>query len=306
MYAASLTIKYEWDKKSTDGLGLDVLGDSLIGFDGAIKEIIKILEIKRGVSVKAQIAKDGSIIFEILTQFITTTQDLPFENVQAYLDFLLLVGKKTIASDFEFGLKGHEMINKLYGEYGLTSAAIGYGIVKLLKFASKQKRRVTLEYEKNKFLPKKYAIKLHKIIKKRKFFKKALKPFVEGQISRIEIKSPENLREAAEIDAKNFEDYLSEDQRILPEYEDGETYRFSGRIVNLESSRGDYAKFKAHELKREHSLLVAYPETGSKTENYTQYYKKNVLIEAEVIRESLYQKPKLIINKIELMQKSLL
>jgi hypothetical protein len=194
----------------------------------------------------------------------------------------------------------------LYAKYPLDAALLGVAIVRMISFAKKQKRTIELEDEKGKSLPKKYAFGLHRLIRKKRTFKKALRPFVDEQVTEIEIRTAEQSNCTTTITTKNFENYLSEDEQILPEYEDGKSYRFTGVIVGLESSRGDYMKFKAHGIAREHSLLVADPGDRGNTEAYIEFYKKHVWIEAKVIRKSLYQKPKLIIQNVDLMQKPLL
>ena len=91
----------------------------------------------------------------------------------------------------------------------------------------------------------------------------------------------------------------------MPEYINGQIYRFSGAIVTLQCVRGDYMKFKINDFDKRYNLLIAYPLDGKKTEDYTKYYKKSVNIDAEIIRESLYKKPKVKIHNIELAQKSI-
>ena len=36
---------------------------------------------------------------------------------------------------------------------------------------------------------------------------------------------------------ENFENYLSEDEKILPNYEDGKVYIFTGKIVAMQMQR---------------------------------------------------------------------
>ena len=301
---SNIVIKYNWEP-AKDGVDLKTLGESIVGFNEAIKESVKVLRIKGEVSVRAKTARDGSIILEILTELFSPASTIPFENVQAYLDFLALVGKQLATEGFKWGSQVHDDFNALYAKYPLDAALLGLAIVKLFAWARKQKKVPTVQDESGKQLPKNYAIRLHKLIKRR-VFKKALTPFIEEQVSEIEIKATHKPDEPAVINSQNFEEYLSEEEQILPEYENGKVYRFVGSIVGLESSRGEYMKFKADGVKREHSLLISFPGDERKTEDFLDFYKKQVLIEAEIVRKSLYQKPKLVIRSIDLMQKPLM
>lgn len=301
----NLIIKYQWNEGDKGGVALDVLGESIVGFDTVIKQTVRVLKIQGDVSVKVHIAEDKSIDFGVIIDLISGVSQIPFENVQAYLDFLALVGKQVASKGFEWGSQAHDDLNALYARYPLDAALLGYGIVRLIAWARKQKKAPVIQDDDGKQLPKNYAIRLHKLIKRR-VFKKALVPFVEEQVSEIEIKATYKPEQPAVINNKNFEEYLSEEEQILPDYENGKVYRFVGTIVGLESSRGEYMKFKADGIKREHSLLVAFPGDDQKTEDFLEFYKKQVLIEAEVIRKSLYQKPKLVVRSIDLMQKPLM
>lgn len=300
----NIIIKYKWEP-AKDGVDLKTLGESIVGFNEVIKESAKVLRIKGEISIRAKTARDGSIILEILTELSSLASTVPFENIQAYLDFLTLAGKEVASEGFEWGSQVHDDLNALYAKYPLDAALLGYAVVRLIAWARKQKKAPVVQDDDGKQLPKNYAIRLHKLIKRR-VFKKALVPFVEEQVSEIEIKSAYKPEQPAVINNQNFEEYLSEEEQILPDYENGKVYRFVGSIVGLESSRGEYMKFKAEGIKREHSLLIAFPGDGQKTEDFLEFYKKQVLVEAEVIRKSLYQKPKMIVRNIDLMQKPLM
>lgn len=301
---SNIVIKYKWEP-AKDGVDLKTLGESIVGFNEAIKESVKVLRIKGEISIKAKTARDGSIVLEIFTELSSLASTAPFESIEAYLDFLALVGKQLASEGLEWGSRAHEDLNALYAKYPFDAALLGYGIVRLIAWARKQKKAPVVQDDEGKQLPKNYAIRLHKLIKRRTF-KKALVPFIEEQVSEIEIKAVYKPEQPTVIDNQNFEEYLSEEEQILPEYENGKVYRFVGSIVGLESSRGEYMKFKAEGVKREHSLLIAFPTDDKKTEDFLDFYKKQVLIEAEIARKSLYQKPKLIIRSIDLMQKPLM
>ena len=305
-FEPSLTIKYQWGQSSA-GLDLDVLGESIVGFNNLIKDLGHVLKLKGEISSKARVAKDGSIIFEIYTSVATAIHTFPFENVQAFHDFLSFTGQHIVADATETAFQVHEDLKALYAKYPLDAALLGLALAGLIRWASKQKKTVTFQDENGKYIPTKYAPKLRRLVTKKKAFKKALKPFVEGQVSSIEIRPAKQSAMVAIITEENFDTYLSEDEKILPEYENGKKYRFAGTIVGLESAKGDYMKFKALGLSQtEHSLLVAYPEVSLNTEDYVDYYKKPVHIQATVMRKSVYQKPQLAVSEVELMQEPML
>ncbi|MDP3953817.1 MAG: hypothetical protein Q8Q06_00165 [bacterium] len=299
---ATLYIKYGWDKSERDGVDLDVLAESINGFNSVIQEFAKIGKFKGGISIKAKRADGGSIILET---FITAASSLPFESITDYNNFLTTIGEQVVTTGLDIFNEAHRDINDFFGKNPLDLALLGWFVVRMIKWAKLQKKSPVTQNEEGMFLPKNFAIQLHRMIN-RKIYKKALRPFTEDQVNKINIYPKDKEDDAATIDTGNFENYLSEDEQILPEYENGRIYRFVGRVVGLESSRGEYMKFKAAEVKREYSLLVAYPEINKTTEHYVDYYKKPVIISAEVIRGSLYQKPKLAIKDIKLMQESLI
>ncbi|MEI6711844.1 MAG: hypothetical protein WCK88_06810 [bacterium] len=84
---------------------------------------------------------------------------------------------------------------------------------------------------------------------KRKKFKQALSPFVENEASSVEISSHKSFApdKTTIINEQNFENYLSEDEeQILPQFLDGESYRFTGTIVGMQCTHGDSMKIRIH------------------------------------------------------------
>jgi len=287
----NLSIRYAW----RDGVGvdLDVLGDSLKGFNDVIEHILRIPNIQGDISIKAHKVDQGSIIFELYIQFIN---HLAFISPKDYLDFLSVAGVKV---PIEILTGVHMSLNELFAKYPFDAFLTGLFITKMIERSGQQKRLTP-----DPSLPSHFTIDLHRIIS-RKTYRKALRPFIEDEVSEIEIWPKRDKSKKTLISVDNFENYLSEDAQILPQYENGKLYKFKGKIVGLESSRGEYLKFKAEGLEREYSLLIAFLEDDKATEDYIRFYKKRVVINAEILRKSMYQKPKLIIKSLEILDQEL-
>jgi hypothetical protein len=154
-------------------------------------------------------------------------------------------------------------------------------------------------------MPQAYAYRLHNMVLSKKF-KKIVIPIAEDKIKSIRFGTDKNFALPTTIDSSNFEGYLSEDERILSEWENGQKINLTGEIVAIQSTRGEILRFKAIEVEPKYQLLVAIPEDGKSSENYLEFYKKQVNLEAEVFRSSMYKKPEIIIKNISLMQERLI
>lgn len=108
------------------------------------------------------------------------------------------------------------------------------------------------------------------------------------------------------IDDNNFENYLSQEEEILPELKNGDTRTLIGEIVALQSTKGEILKFKAFDLPQKYQTLVLYPRGKNKTEHYKDFYKEKVQITAEIYRKSPYKRPELLLKAIHLIQGDLL
>jgi hypothetical protein len=86
--------------------------------------------------------------------------------------------------------------------------------------------------------------------------------------------------------------YLPNSEAILEKYINWKEYEFHWEIKNFQSSRGDFLKIKV-ETDSWKKLLVCRPSDWHTTEEFIQFYKKKVIFKAEVLRESMFQIPKL-------------
>lgn len=301
-------IKYRGINASNDSaVDLVALGESIIGFDALIKDIFEISKINGEVSVSATKTRDGSLIVDILVTISNIANAIPFERVEDLLNFLRIVDHNAweLANNFFNDLThAHRTLNDYFAanplDYTLACSFVAY----LIGRAKKHKQKPDLDD-----LPKDYAIALHKAIKARKF-KKAISPLIENEVTSIEVSDDRDFgREStAVIDVSNFENYLSEDEEtILPDYENGKVYLFTGAIVSIQCIRGETMKIRIHGFHKKYRDLVAFPEEGKTTEDYMAFYGKDktILIKAMIERSSLYQKPKIHIREMSLQNQPL-
>lgn len=307
--AANLYIKYVGpDPSRTSNIDLKILGESIQGFDQVIRELVKVLKIEGEVEVKATQISDGSILVKVLVELVST---LPFSSPQDYLDFLQFINSALhaeVSSQWSQLMDVHENVNEWATrnpvDFAVVQASLTGALVKLVTMTRKQKNAITAEDDEGMLIPAKYPARLKKLINNR-VYRKALKPFVEGEAVKIEVSAREDFQQAAQISDGNFGDYLSEEELVLPEWENGSEVDVTGKILSLQCTRGESLKFKVTGVPRKHQLLIAYPPDGKTTQDYLTFYRKDVWIKAEVVRKSLYQKPNLVIKDIGLVQRSM-
>ena len=276
---------------------MKTLGESLIGFEEVIEGIFAISKIKGDIGIRATKESEGSLVIEICIQLITHT---PFEKIPDLLDFLKVADISVYQVALDYFSNTHRTLNDYVASNPVDAALVTYFTSKMIAWARRQKRLTQIAE-----LPSPYAKQLHKLIKRKKF-KKALKPFIEDEVSGIDVSPQRSFEQATTINTQNFEDYLSENEKILPELQNGSHHTFTGKIVGLQTARGESMKFEVDGLKRSERLLVAFPPDGRTTADYTHFYDKVVQIDAEIVRRSLYQKPQLIIHTIDYAQTSIL
>ncbi len=305
----NLSIKYvERNSQTLKGFDLGLLGESFVGFNEVIKEIFEISEIEGDLQIKTLKVTEGSIILQNLLH--VNFADIPFHDVRSFLDFLQVSDPELFskASSFftEFG-NAHKSVNDYFrvNQFDSTvfAALFGVFVTKMLTAAPKQKESVTTDIGDFK-ISEKFARRIRQTVMSGKY-KKALKPLIENNLSMIKVTSDHLSPYEVTIDGENFENYLPVDEKILPDFENGQVKELFGMIVTLQSMRGEKVGFKAYEIDPQHQVLIAHPDEGKQTEDYKDFYKKQVNIKAEVYRNSMYKKPEIIIREIELLQQEL-
>ncbi len=306
MNSNSFNIVYKNSTSKNKGYSLEILGSSLVGVNKIIKEFVDIANFNNELDIKVNNVKNGSIIIELLFYI---DFHLLFTNIQDLYNFLLVADPKQYKEVAEFfsNIDGaHKSINNYYSQFPLTGEIsmmlIGIYIGRMMHMSGKQKEQLTLKDENGNKFPIKYAQRLQNFVK-RGGFKKALSPIVEGDAEEIIM---EQAEVRFKISEENIENFLPEDDQILPEYEDGMNITFTGKIVALQSTKGESVKFKANEINSELSLLTAYPEEGKGSEEYVNFYKKDIVLRSQIYRKSMYVRPAILIKSVELMQEQLI
>lgn len=305
----NLYIKYNLGNEGKVGFDLSSLGESFIGFNEIFKDLFETSGISGELEINTLRISEGSIITEIAINVLTT---IPFENIKHFQDFLeftdqqLLTHFQNYLSQFH---NAHKSLNDYFKEnqfdLQLVAILLTAFFTRMISLTPLEKEKIVVVDQNKKKIPQRYAEKLHHMVNQRKY-KKALKPLIENNVSEISISLTRVFKESVMINETNFEGYLGEEEKILPELQNGEIHSFTGEILALQSTRGEVLKFKALGFDPRFQLLVAHPDDTHKTEDFMEFYKKEVNIKAEIYRKSLYKKPELIIREIELVQQKLL
>lgn len=298
-------IKYDGIDASDKGsVDLSSLGTSLVGFDKLLREIIKISRIQNEISIKVSTINKGSVIVDVLLDIKTFFQQLPFDNPDDLIDFLRVVDESLWFQAVAYFQDIRNTVKTVYDF--LTSHPIELVVVSrfveyLVSKASKCKNKQTLDSSE---LPKRIAEELHRLIQKRHLFRKPLKPIIDENVSSISISTDRSFKKKTTINEDNFHEYLGDDDKILEHLNNGEIHHLCGEITSLKSTRGDSLTFKYPYKNRNYNLDLLPPD-GSTTKKYTDFYKEKVIIDAEIIRDSMYKKPKLKLESIDFHQKKL-
>jgi hypothetical protein len=299
----NLFIKYKGiDSKHDSNIELFTLGESIIGLDRAIKDIFKISKIVGDLNISISGTRKGSLIIETVNS-ILLLRDIPFEKVEDLLNFLKIMDKEIYLTAQEYfspaigtTVKTNRTLDSFFTEHPFLSAAImsyfPQFIEKILSMVKKSNDLLKTDL---------YGESISKIVKQGGF-KKLIKPIVDETVASIEISPNPNFVNKVAITSENFENYLSEDQKILPQYVDGSSYKITGKIISMQCGSGDSMKIRVHGIAKPDRDLIAYPPEGTTTKELENFYEEDVIIEAIIRRDSLYKKPHLLVQEINLYQ----
>lgn len=276
---------------------LRALGESLIGFADLTKELAGILGIRGELVTTATRTQDGSVVIVTLID-LSTSGDFIFETAQHGLDFLKIYSPQAysnaIATLNQIGQQ-YETVEEYFSKRPIQLAAILYVLTRLIKLSRNLKSRQDGHGED---VPQRIVDALLSFLNS-KGFKSLLEPIIQDAVQKIELSENPNFSGAAKIDEGNFQEYLPEEEMILPHLEAGSHHTLEGRITSLKSTRGDSLTFK-YVWKGKPYNLDLLPEYEKTTKSYTDFYKEEVVTKVMVIRDSMYKKPKLRTEKIEL------
>lgn len=303
---ANLFIRFKGiDPDNDSAVDLAELGESLMGFDSLFKSFAEILRINDTLEIKATATSEGSIIVDLLVSLQSHPHGIiPFASIGDFLVFLKLTGSPAWHQAVEFfnSIEGaHRTINeyaeKNPADFWAITLLIVEAFKKLLEKAGKCKEKPDYTDEE---LNKRIAFELHRLIK-RHGFKKALKPIVEDKVQSIEVSTERIFKKSTQMDQKNFQDFLAEDEQMLPHLENGTVHTLKGEVTSLKGTRGDSLTFH-YRHGNEIYNLDALPAEGMTSKNYREFYQESVEIVGTIIRDSLYKKPKVRIQQIALNQ----
>lgn len=305
----SLLIKYSYD--SQDGFDLGAIGESFMGFDSVLRELLEIAQIEEDVQVKTSKVQQGSI--EVLN-FIILTNPIPFHSVEVFLEFLRIAAPELLngANTFFSALGDHHRTINDYFAKNPVDQTVAEKIVELIAMYLVSSLAISRKLKKHNMIPENTKASDRQIKRLRKMvttgkYRRALKPMVEGGTSSIKIATLAARRDQEVIITEvNVGDLLPDDSMILPEFENGQMVRFTGELQSLQSTHGDSMKIRIDGIDPQNSLLVATPNDETDIEDYAIYFKKKVILTAEIFRKTMYKRPELIIQNMELVQASML
>lgn len=294
-------IKYKGpNPENSSQIDLVELGNSIAGLDPLLNKIFAASKINGDLEVKANKIEDGCILIDLLMQVDQAAGALPFDNVQDLLNFLQFVdhAQFLVAQQFFDNITDTaDALDKYWSAHPFRAQMLTNFVTLAIAFSKQLKTRLDLIFNGRPVSPK-LAKGLQKTVKS-KSYKKVLHPFTEDHVSSIEFSTEKTFRSPAKIDNSNFESYLPEDEAILPKLENGDVVAITGTIVGMQHSRGDTLKFQFSDGSKKHTL-VTYPKEGETTKDYADYYTQDtLLLTAEVVRLSMYKKPKLKVVDIQ-------
>jgi hypothetical protein len=302
----SLLIKYQYHQDN--GIDMHVLGQSLVGFDAVLKDLLEIAGLKDKIEVKVSHVEHGSV--EVYNAFIFLA-DMPFENITHFLDFLKIAAPHLAAdANTFFSNTGnvHRSVNDYFAKNEFDSAVVSGLVVAFIIAATDWAGKLYKHNGKVKDLgviTPAQASKLKRMIENGRY-KRALAPIMSGDVSSVKLSSIGLMNETTiELSQSSIDNYLPEEAKILPDLKNGHRVKLVGELVTLQSARSDELKIRIHGVRRKDSLLRCILADSSTIENYTKLFKKIVVIDAEVYRKTLYRKPELIVYEMHERQQDI-
>ncbi|HMN11871.1 MAG TPA: hypothetical protein PKD55_06045 [Bellilinea sp.] len=283
---------------------LSDLGKSLASFERLVAELVKICRVNGEVVVTATVSREGSHVVDTIIHINNVAGQLPFDVPEYFIQFLKMAGDESwrqVAEHFKDLNNIREGLNSYVADHPVDIGVITWLITKLINKARNHKRSPFVE---DKELPARVAKELYGLIK-RNGFKGFVSPIINESVGEIEISPDREFRAgSAKINEGNFEDYLTEDNEILPDFVNGVEVVLDGEITSVKGTRGDSLTFQYIESGTVYNLEL-FPPAGKNTKHYVQFYKERVRVTAIVERTSMYKKPKLHLSDIEQAQATL-
>jgi hypothetical protein len=277
---------------------LSDLGKSLIHFEKIAQDFSRICQLEGDLKISAVPSREGSHIIDMILHFEPSLGQLPFSSPENLLEFLKLAGETVTHDVFDYALDAREFLNKYFAEKPFDIALFALVIPKLLKLIGRIKKKKQIPEDD---LSKRLVKELKDLLEKNSL-KGFISPIMEESTASIEV-SPDRafLANTAKIDQENFEDFLAEENQILPDFMDGDVKSLEGEITSLKGTRGDSFTFNTIIEGRSFNLEL-FPPLGKRTKEYVYFYQERVDVRCRVERTSMYKKPKLHLNTIDKIQ----
>lgn len=303
----SLLIKYQYS--SEKGIDMKLLGESLVGFDRVLKDIIEIADLTDKVEYRINRIEHGSV--EIFSS-INIISNIPFDSQSSFIDFLKLAAPELVTQAntfFSTAHEAHRSVNDYFSrnqfDNNIVTGLVVAFILKAFDLAGKINSKKATAKDLEATTPKQ-AKKLDKMVIEGRY-KRAMAPMTEGDVERIELSSLRpNQDIRTTVSEQTVGDYLPEEEKILPYLTNGERVTLAGQLVTLSSARGDEMYMKVLNIDKRYSMLRCTPGDDLSIEECAPYFKQMVSVEAEIFRSTLFKKPVLIIHEMSLFQQSLL
>lgn len=303
----SLLIKYQYS--SEKGIDMKLLGESLVGFDRVLKDIIEIADLTDKVEYRINRIEHGSV--EIFSS-LDLISNIPFDSPTDLIDFLKLAAPELITQAnnfFSMADDAHRTANDFFNknqlDNGVVTGLVVAFIIKAFDLAGRIHSKKVTKEDFETVTPKQIK-KLDKMVADGRY-KSAMAPMTEGDVELIELSSLESSQDIkAAVSEQNVGDYLPEEEKILPHLNNGERVPLTGQLVTLSSARGDEMYMKVLNIDKRYSMLRCTPSDNLSIEDCAQFFKQYVSVDAEIFRSTLYKKPVLIIHGMSPFQQTLL
>lgn len=295
----SSTFKLTYRGPATeDGFDMSVIGESMIGFNNLLKDFHKASGIDGELQVKTTSVHQGCVIVEGLLVAELTTRLI--ENPQLFLEALNYVNNELwqeLNAFLSAIANADKTINDFFKDRPVDLAVLGTIAGFLLERYLKRKKNQKVDVRISKL-----EQKLESLQQQRRF-NKALRPLQENGYDSITYatQTTSKKREVI-INDSDLESILPEEEKILPELENGARFSEICEIKSLSAARGERVGVSFHNLKFRNRTYTALPDDNHTSASYRNLYGETASGEFEVIRKSMYKVPEFKIVSLEKQQ----
>lgn len=304
-----LLIKYDTDAGS--GFELGVLGESFAGMSMVMKDLCDMMGIDGEVEVRTMRIEHASVDVINVIQ-IALNSPVPFSTPTELFDFLRIASPEMYheAQNFLSDTFGaNKGLNEYFTKYPFNSTVLTtlatMFLPRAVKWTGKQMKKLVTHDPELGEVSKHQARRMRTMAQRGRYIR-ALKPLAQGSASAIRIEAlGVDVPASAVLTENDLGDYLPEDERILPEFENGKLYELTGTVRALQNTRGDVLRVKLNGVDDRYSLVTIHPPDGKSTGDFTDYYQQRVAFTAQVVRRSMFKRPEFVLESMGLDQQEL-